>query len=401
MNKQLVDYFSLSLQAGQVFTPNTPVNVKDLFSGRTDQIRKIADVIFQRGQHAIIFGERGVGKTSLANVLKGFLPDNQDLIINIINCDKKDTFKSVWKKVFDGIHIVNQRMRVGYKSEYQPEIFQASDFLKDDENIPHQILKFVSQLSENKLPVLIIDEFDRLTISARKLFPDFIKSLSDHSLSATIILIGVGESIEYLIKDHQSVSRSLIQIQMPRMNLIEVEGVITNGLNRLGMTIEKNTLNKIKLLVKGLPYYAHLIGLNATRSALQNNSLNITDENLNEAINIAITDSQHYIMTNYHKAIRSSRKENLFADVLLACAYANVNELGEFAAQDLREPMNKITGRNYNIPGYARHLKEFCSENHGKILIKSGVRKKFRYKFSDPLMQPYVIMQGIIRGINP
>jgi Holliday junction resolvasome RuvABC ATP-dependent DNA helicase subunit len=31
------------------------------------------DAINQQGQHVLIYGERGVGKTSLANVLSGFL----------------------------------------------------------------------------------------------------------------------------------------------------------------------------------------------------------------------------------------------------------------------------------------------------------------------------------------
>ena len=48
------------------FTPGAPIDSRDLFAGRTRQIDKAINTIFQRGQHAIIFGERGVGKTSLA-----------------------------------------------------------------------------------------------------------------------------------------------------------------------------------------------------------------------------------------------------------------------------------------------------------------------------------------------
>ncbi len=68
-----IDYQMIGLQIGTVFTPNTPVSEKDMFSGRKDQIYKVLDVIFQTGQHAIIFGDRGVGKTSLANILSGVM----------------------------------------------------------------------------------------------------------------------------------------------------------------------------------------------------------------------------------------------------------------------------------------------------------------------------------------
>ena len=43
-----IDFATLSLQVGQVFNPNTPVSEKDLFSGRTEQINRVIDVIFQR-----------------------------------------------------------------------------------------------------------------------------------------------------------------------------------------------------------------------------------------------------------------------------------------------------------------------------------------------------------------
>jgi hypothetical protein len=82
--------------------------------------------------------------------------------------------------------------------------------------------------------------------------------------------------------------------------------------------------------------------------------------------------------------------------VLLACALAEPDEFGFFAAADVREPLTKIMGRKYEIPGYAGHLKEFCGPQRGEILIRSGVKHKHRFRFRNPLMQPLVIMQGLV-----
>lgn len=60
------NFVDLSMQAGQVFTPGSPVNERDLFSGRIEQIQSVLDAVTQRGYHAVLYGERGVGKTSLA-----------------------------------------------------------------------------------------------------------------------------------------------------------------------------------------------------------------------------------------------------------------------------------------------------------------------------------------------
>jgi len=59
----------IAIDAGQVFTPAAPIDAESLFAGRNTQIRQVVDAVIQKGQHAIIFGERGVGKTSLANII--------------------------------------------------------------------------------------------------------------------------------------------------------------------------------------------------------------------------------------------------------------------------------------------------------------------------------------------
>jgi predicted AAA+ superfamily ATPase len=57
------------MRSGEVFTPSATIDNQALFAGRVNQLNRIIGAVSQRGQHAILFGERGVGKTSLANVL--------------------------------------------------------------------------------------------------------------------------------------------------------------------------------------------------------------------------------------------------------------------------------------------------------------------------------------------
>ncbi len=92
------------IDAGRVFTPTSPVDEKSLFAGRNEQIRSIIDVINQKGQHAIVYGERGVGKTSLVNVLSAFL-GMPNVMAPRVNCDSTDTYKTVWKKAFEQIEL--------------------------------------------------------------------------------------------------------------------------------------------------------------------------------------------------------------------------------------------------------------------------------------------------------
>jgi polynucleotide 5'-kinase involved in rRNA processing len=63
------DWFAKRFEITQLFSPTEPVREADLFVGRTDQIKRITEGIMQGGQHIVVYGERGVGKTSLMNII--------------------------------------------------------------------------------------------------------------------------------------------------------------------------------------------------------------------------------------------------------------------------------------------------------------------------------------------
>src|SRR5262245_52890933 len=110
-----------AIQAGSIFTPTSPIDARSLFAGRDEQVRVIVDVINQKGQHAMLYGERGVGKTSLANILPEFLSNPAGSILAPrINCDSTDSFESVWKKAFEQIELTRTaKAPVGFEQTGQ------------------------------------------------------------------------------------------------------------------------------------------------------------------------------------------------------------------------------------------------------------------------------------------
>jgi hypothetical protein len=81
---------------------------------------------------------------------------------------------------------------------------------------------------------------------------------------------------------------------------------------------------------------------------------------------------------------------------------AETDEFGYFAATDVCAPMRAIMKKNYDIPSFARHLGSFCKKQRGSVLKRIGIKRRFRYRFTDPLMQPFVIMKGLADGkIDP
>lgn len=390
----------IGLSASRVFTPTSPINETSLFAGRTEQVRQIVDIVHQEGQHGVLYGERGVGKTSLANVLSGLLGHDQAVLAPRVNCASTDTFSSVWRKTFDEIELKQRAQSIGFGAQPSEKTFAASDLLGGGEGpvTPDHVRRALVLLSKLAVPILIIDEFDRLGQDARRAFADTVKMLSDHSVPATVILVGVADSVEQLIKEHESVERALVQIRMPRMSQDEINQIITTGITRLGMQIDPTALGRISKLAQGFPHYAHLLGLYSVRASVDVRSMIVSVDSVNKAIDKAISGVQQSIRSDYDAAVRSARKDNLFADVLLACALADANDMGFFAALDVREPFRGITKKKYEIPSFAQHLNEFCESKRGPILKKSGTRRLFRYQFINPLLQPFVIMNGLKSG---
>jgi Cdc6-like AAA superfamily ATPase len=387
----------LAIEAGKAFTPTSPIDERSLFSGRDEQVRLLIDVINQKGQHAVLYGERGVGKTSLANVMSSFLGNPAGTIVAPrVNCDAADTFDSVWRKVFEHLEESRNAHPVGFRSK--PEKHRPPIAVADDRLTPESVRRFLVTLAQSALPIVIIDEFDRLGEQPRRAFADLIKTLSDHAVGATVVLVGVADSVEQLIEEHASVERALVQIRMPRMSVKEIRSVLDNGASRLGMVFDGPARSRIEMLAQGLPHYAHLVGLHAVRAALDDHTLTVTLDAVSSAVARAVGGTQQSVLSVYDIAIRSARKDNLFSDVLLACALAETSELGYFAAQDVREPLRKITGKPYEITSFAQHLNEFCDKKRGPVLHKDGVPRLYRYRFINPLLQPFIVMRGLNSG---
>ena len=118
---------------------------------------------------------------------------------------------------------------------------------------------------------------------------------------------------------------------------------------------------------------------------------------MKRAIGSAIEDMEGTIKRKYHRATTAARKESLFEDVLLACALAQPDDLGYFTSKGVVAPLCEITKKNYGIPTFAQHLDEFSSSKRENVLVKEGSPRRFRFRFADPLMQPYVVMQGLAK----
>ncbi len=401
MNERLMERRERELRLGEVFTPSAPIDRLRLFAGRDQQRLAVLDAILQRGRHAVLFGERGVGKTSLASILREYLEDaGESVIAPRVNCDDGDDYSAIWRKAFDDLQFTVQRRSIGFAAQIEEVVHTANDMLGASDPItPHQVRLLLEQLGAHAVLVVIIDEFDRVAARVGTQFADTIKMLSDQSVPATLVLVGVGQSVRSLIVEHESIERALAQVRMPRMSISELQQIVDGGLAEVDMTAAMDARDRIAVLSQGLPHYTHLVSLYAARHANDAESLVVRALDVAAGVREAVANVQETIATTHHRAVMSARADSLYRQVALACALTNTDELGYFTATSVRIPMAAIMGKPYAIPAFARHMTEFCGDQRGAILEKIGTRRNYRYRFRNPLLPPYIVMSGIANGL--
>jgi len=138
----------------------------------------------------------------------------------------------------------------------------------------------------------------------------------------------------------------------------------------------------------------HFVVCAVVASPQERRSKEVGSKEANEGMKRALEQWQESIKTAYYRATMSQQPGNIFKEVILACAFAENDDLGFFSAVNVREPLQIIIDRPCDIPNFARHLKELSGQERGGLLYRTGPKRQIRYRFTSPLMRPYIVMRG-------
>lgn len=382
----------------QVFTPSSPITSIDFFVGRINKISAVTDTIVTAGQHAVLYGERGVGKTSLANFIRLTFSSNIPTIK--VTCNSSDSLSTLWNKVFKDI---GKRI-----NEVWPERnYIPPDFLEDD-NEKFNLDEVVEEIEKlGTAMLLILDEFDNIKQDiVKQKIADTIKTLSDNIPFVTLMLVGVAENINELIKHHPSTSRCLRQIKLERMDREELRKILENGLKRLNLTISSAVEEDIISFSQGFPHYIHLLGKNAAKHIIDiddGTRNKITKSDFNIAIKEAINEAQEEFRNKYEQATVTTRNQEGFRNALWASAMVNEDKNGTFRSVDITDLVAKFAGKPVKPDSFRYNLSALCKVDKGEVLERvtvSGDNKQIRYRFKNPMFKVFVRMKVHEAGIN-
>src|ERR1700722_8963795 len=248
------EWLALKIELNRLFSaaPLSPLSIsssikRQMNPGRVPDVRLMLRAVRDPAKHILLYGERGVGKTSLSNT---FWLEEDSLIHPIISTRvpvyPTDNFSSLWLRALREFAIAME--------PYDCEIVTAVE-----KATPDFVKKELQKAPPRTTPLIVVDEFDLLRdAEARELTAHLLKTLHDAAINVTILLVGVAENVDELIENHQSLRRVLCSVKLKRMGKSDLQNIITQRLRATPLEITEDALCAIISLSCGLPYYVQV-----------------------------------------------------------------------------------------------------------------------------------------------
>jgi len=378
------------------FTPTQPVKTREIFAGRHNQLFECLSIAGTIGLHGILYGDRGVGKTSIANMVEliGCI-EKPDCLVLKIECTSGDTFEEIIRRVYKKISIKRPAKKIGFtQNDTEDENISLEDIIPEKASFNPKDISYILKQTTDCL-LVILDEFDRLNDSTFNLssLTELMKINSDTGVDVHFLIVGVGQSVVDIIGNHASIVRNLNQIKLQFMNNSEIEEIIVNGIKKLNLSMNKSIIDNIINFSCGYPHYTHLLCHHACQNTIRADRNKVESPDLDYAIGRAISRAQESVRDSYQKATMANRT-NIYKEVLLACGEAKLDEYNTFVPKDIEKPLSAILKRTMKVNQFGSHLLNLCKPNRGEILVSIGERGRARYRFRDPLMRAFVRING-------
>lgn len=243
--------------------------------------------------HAVIYGDRGIGKTSLLHILSGAARDAGYLVL-YQSCDADSDFDGMFRSVLGQIP---QLYHGGIAPTATSSEVGASlaDLTGATPLSPRHVTDLLAPVAGTRI-IIMLDEFDRATSrSFRRSIAELIKNLSDRSARVQLVVAGVAANFMELIEHIPSIRRNVLNLELPRMDDSEVDEMLQIGSDESGLGFSDAARQRIRTIANGSPYIATLLAHHAGMRAIDEEVLEISSAHVAAAIREALRELESRI----------------------------------------------------------------------------------------------------------
>lgn len=424
-------YLIRNSRVHQMFQSNKPISRESFLVGREELLLHANRLLQAEGSHVILFGDRGVGKSSVGNVLLDIFEraregeqlfvyrcnaDSQlrDIVAGILLASGRDvnetqvsskTEMTVKGEAGVNLGIPNLplpgvTLNSGVTEGVSSEVLSVGD--RELANDPSWVAQKIFDIDG----LVFVDELDKVSDpTVKHKLSTLVKAISDFRESRlNFVLAGIAQNAVELTAGHPSVQRCLKEIPVEILKTDSLIDIIErgekdllswNGVEWTQLKFDDDVKREIARLSHGYPYFTHLLASNAAQAAILDEKERVTMEILKSAISRAVDGADDELKKSLAAALRGDQS-NMFKEVLRSAAEVSANNL---SMQELVTAISKRTGNeltHHKVTPYLRrmlgdkeNLEDILAdiENPKPIFIKvsSG-----QYRFFDPRMPSYI-----------
>ena len=250
----------------EYFTPSQPVSDRRRFAGRSDVLSSVIRAIEEQRLHVVVYGERGLGKTSLMHVLTQAAREARYLVV-YVSCGADSSFDEVFRTVAAHIPMLFHST-VGPTSPEVEKGKTLAELLTPAPISPRAASDILAKVVGTRV-VVVLDEFDRAhSTEFRENIAELIKNLSDRLVRVQLVIAGVAGNLTELLEHIPSIQRNIFALQIPWMPPAEIRALIRNGSQMCGLSFDEASESAIVSTAHGSPYIATLLGHHAAMNAI-------------------------------------------------------------------------------------------------------------------------------------
>lgn len=377
------------------FTPGKPVPV-EYFVARRKEIARLERAIRQtlsgRNENIFITGERGIGKSSLAWYAH-HLAEKETLLGAYCYMGPakslEDVAGIVFQRLLEGcdkstFEKLKEAFRKYIKSVNLP--FVGVEFTNNKSDLRDLVNGFIPALrhvyestKENGKNGLLVIMDDLNGVTDLREFSMFLKSTVDsiatsrRSLPLLLILVGIHDRREDLLKHQPSVARIFDIIELPLMNESESREFFGKTFAEESITVSNEALSLMVQLSGGYPMLMHEVG-DAVFWQDTDNNIDPGDAKLG-IMEAARTVGKKYIDPQISKVLRSKTYSSILWRIGKKLPIG-----GAFKRQELLKEIP--ADEQKNLDNFLNRIK--------KLGIVDDAEVKGEYRFVNPLFHLYV-----------
>lgn len=369
-----------NLRPSDVFTPNRfPLEEQNAYVFRADAERELKRAR-SRNETPIVYGEYGVGKTTL---IKRFFQDadREGRLVHVLT--------PAGLNFGDVATIVLERL--GYRVQVSEEVGRVRSVegsadvrfigairaklggavLSSKTTTSELVVKSPTEhgllqvMAESEV-VLAIDEMHKASDGFRLQLAEFIKAVSNRGLGyPQIIVLGTTTDAARLVERDQGIDRLLREIRVQPMTDEEAAFVVTYGMQKLDISVSEPIVTRIVRTAAGAPALLQEICLDVAEQIVSKAGSTIDHADVDMAIKEFLIRSQARLTATYMKAIETTGRRRYRKQILRAMA----ESASDFVTmEELTERITGYVGQSVVATALSGPLRQLKEPEYGQIL---------------------------------